>query len=140
MNLPPEPSQPEALRFLETLFAGKSDDLYLLLWTLPEKQSHWFRQVDVAAQFAESLHKHDLYVGVGLSERDHGAKHRCLSVEVAGIVGVWADIDLKSDRHHKVALPATVEEALGILPKGLPPTVLILTGNGLHAWWLFENR
>ena len=111
----------------------------MLLWTLPEKQSHWFTKVDDAVQFAESLHRHDLYVGVGLSGRDYGATQRCLSGEVAGIVGVWADIDLKSDAHPKAALPATVEEALDLLPKQLPPTFLVRTGNGLHAWWLFRE-
>jgi hypothetical protein len=129
----------ETRPFLEALFAGKPDDLYVLLWTLPEKQSHWLTKVDEAVQFAESLHKHDLYVGVGLSGRDYGAAHRCLSDEVAGIVGVWADIDLKSDAHQKAALPTTVEEALDLLPKQLPPTFLVRTGNGLHAWWLFRE-
>lgn len=129
----------EARRFLETLFAGKPDELYVLLWTLPEKQSRWFTNVDDVVQFAESLREHDLYVGVGFSGRDHGATHRCLSNEVAGIVGVWADIDLKSDAHQKAALPATVEEALDLLPKQLPPTFLVRTGNGLHAWWLFRE-
>jgi hypothetical protein len=125
--------------FLEALFADKPDDLYVLHWTLPEKQSHWFRNVGDAVLFAESLHEHDLYVGVGLSSRDHGATHRCPSNEVAGIVGMWADIDLKSDAHKKSALPTTVEDALQILPSQLPPTFLIKTGNGLHAWWLFRE-
>jgi hypothetical protein len=89
--------------------------------------------------FAESRHEHDQYVGVGLSRKDYGAKHRCRSNEVAGIVGVWADIDVNSEAHSKGALPRTVEDALGILPKQLPPTFLIRTGNGIHAWWLFRE-
>jgi hypothetical protein len=129
----------ETRPFLEALFAGKPDDLYILLWTLPEKRSRWFENVPDAIQFAESLRDHDLYVGIGLSGRDYGAAHRCLSDEVAGIVGVWADIDLKSDAHQKAALPATVEEALDLLPKQLPPTFIIQTGNGIHAWWLFRE-
>jgi len=131
--------QSEASRFLETLFAGKPDELYVLLWTLPEKESHWFRSVDDAIQFAESLHKHDLYVGVGLSGRDYGGTHRCVSAEVAGIIGLWADLDLKSDAHPKAALPATVEDAMKILPDEFPPTFVVRTGNGAHAWWLFRE-
>ena len=38
----------EARPFLEALFAGKPDELHLLLWTLPEKRSHWFQSVDGA--------------------------------------------------------------------------------------------
>ena len=66
----------EATLFLEALFAGKPDELHLLLWTLPEKQSSWFQNVESAIQFAESMRQHDLYVGVGFSGRDYGASRR----------------------------------------------------------------
>src|ERR1041385_260017 len=128
-----------ASKFLEALAAGKPDELYLLLWTLPEKRSHWFQHIDDAKKFAESRRERDLYVGVGLAGQDHGANRRCPSAEVAGIVGLWADLDLKSEAHSKTALPATVEEALQILPDELPPTFVIRTGNGVHVWWLFRE-
>jgi hypothetical protein len=129
----------ETRSFLEALFAGKPENLFLLLWTLPEKRSQWFRDLDAAIQCAESSCDHDLYVGVGLSGRDYGATHRCVSAEVAGIVGLWADLDLKSDAHPKAALPATVEDAMKILPDEFPPTFVVRTGNGAHAWWLFRE-
>jgi len=125
--------------FLEALFTGKPDDMYILLWTLPEKASHWFRDVEDAVEFAESLSDHDLYVGVGFSSKDHGRTRRCLSVEIAGIVGLWADFDFRSEAHAKVALPTTVEEAMELFPTQFPPTFLIHTGNGIHAWWLFRE-
>jgi hypothetical protein len=112
---------PEVGLFLEALFAGKPEDLRLLLWTLPEKRSHWFQDVERAVEFAESR-EGDLYVGVGLSGQDYGPTRRCPSNEVAGIIGLWADFDLRSDAHPNTALPATVEEALKLLPKELPPT------------------
>jgi putative DNA primase/helicase len=129
----------EARGFLEMLFEGKPHELYTLLWILPEKWSHWFRDVQDAIRFAESRREHDLYIGVGLSPRDYGTTHRCPSNEVAGIVGLWADIDVNSDAHAKGALPRTVQDGLEILPKQLPPTFLIRTGNGIHAWWLFRE-
>ncbi|MBI4903357.1 MAG: hypothetical protein HY820_06970 [Acidobacteria bacterium] len=129
----------EATVFLESLFAGKPDELHLLLWTLPEKQSNWFQNVERAIQFAGSMRQHDLYVGVGLSGQDYGASRRCPSNEVAGIVGLWADLDLKSDAHPKAVLPATIEDALKILPEQFPPTFVVRTGNGAHAWWLFRE-
>jgi hypothetical protein len=131
--------QSEARRFLETLFAGKPDELHLLLWTLPEKQSHWFRNVEDAIQLAESLRERDLYVGVGFSGQDYGSARRCPSNEVAGIVGLWADLDLKSDAHSKAALPTTLEDALRILPAEMPPSLVVQTGNGAHAWWFFRE-
>lgn len=129
----------EVILFLEALFAGKPDELHLLLWTLPEKQSSWFQSVERAIPFAESMRQHDLYVGVGLSGQDYGASRRCPSNEVAGIVGLWADLDLKSDAHPKAMLPATIEDALKILPEQFPPTFVVRTGNGAHAWWLFRE-
>src|ERR1019366_7916076 len=95
------PMPSDASLFLEALFTGKPDDLHLLLWTLPEKRSQWFQNVESAIQFAESLPERDLYVGVGLSSQDYGSARRCPSNEVAGIVGLWADLDLKSDAHPK---------------------------------------
>jgi putative DNA primase/helicase len=130
---------PEVTQFLKGLFAGKPEDLHILLWTLPEKRSYWFQDVDKAIQFAESMRQRDLYFGVGLADQDYGPTHRCVSNEVAGIVGFWADLDLKSDAHLKAALPATIEEALRILPEEFPPTFVIQTGNGVHAWWLFRE-
>jgi hypothetical protein len=129
----------EATAFLESLFAGKPDELHLLLWTLPEKHSNWFQNVESAIQFAESMRQHDLYVGVGFSGQDYGPSRRCPSNEVAGIVGLWADLDLKSDAHPKAVLPATIEDALKILPEQFPPTFVVRTGNGAHAWWLFRE-
>src|SRR5450755_696323 len=124
---------PEVTLFLKALFAGKPDDLHVLLWTLPEKRSNWFQDVESAIQFAESMRQRDLYVGVGLSGKDYGSSRRCPSNEVAGIVGLWADLDLKSEAHPKTALPATIEDAIKILPEQLPPTFVVRTGNGVHA-------
>ena len=129
----------EAHHFLEALFAGRPPELYVLLWTLPQKRSHWFQDIEGAIQFAEALRERDLYIGVGLSSQDYGPARRCPSNEVAGIVGLWADLDLKSDAHPKAALPATVQDAMKILPEQLPPTFVVRTGNGAHAWWLFRE-
>jgi hypothetical protein len=134
----PEPTG-EARVFLEALFAGKPDDLYVLLWTLPEKQSHWLRNLEEAIQFAESRDRRDLYVGVGLSGQDYGHNRRCVSDQVAGIVGFWADLDVKSDAHPRATLPLTIEDAMKILPDRFPPTFIIKSGNGAQAWWLFRE-
>ena len=56
-----------------------------------------------------------------------------------GITGLWADLDLQSDAHTTKALPATIADALSIIPASMPPTLVITTGNGAHAWWLFKE-
>ena len=126
--------------FLHLLWQGKPDPLYVLIWVRQRRTSHWFRDVAAAADFVQKTGAHsDVYVGVGLSGRDYGPEHRCISEEVKGLGGLWADFDLQSEAHNKKPLPATIEEALGIIPAELMPTVIIATGNGLHAWWLFKE-
>jgi hypothetical protein len=129
----------EARFFLRELFGNKPEELYLLLWTLADKRSRWFRDVDESAKAAKALRQQDVYVGVGLSPEDFGPTHRCPSDKVAGIVGLWADLDLKSEAHSQKSLPRSVEEALSIIPREVPPTIVVTSGNGAHAWWLFKE-
>jgi hypothetical protein len=126
------------LTFLNLLWQFKPEELYVLIWTLQDKYSHWYRDVAAAAEFVLKARGLDLYVGVGLSRADRGPAHRCVSDDVAGLSGFWADLDLKSEAHTK-ALPATIAEAISIIPECMPPTVVIATGNGAHAWWLFKE-
>lgn len=125
----------EVGRFLEALFGAMPDELYILIWTLPSKTSRWFRSVEDAASYVEKIKSCNGYVGVGLSPSDFGAYCRCESEIVAIIVGVGADIDLRSDAHPKATLPGSVDQALSILPPEFPPSIAVLTGNGLHIWW-----
>src|SRR5262249_20662983 len=96
----------EGRTFLDALFMTKPDELYILIWTLPDKSSYWFRDVEKAASHLESIRGRDVYVGVGLSPADFGPSQRCVSEEVAGIVGFWADFDLtRSHKTKKGAMP-----------------------------------
>jgi len=124
--------------FLDLLWQHKPEDLYVLLWTLQDKRSHWFRDVGKAGDFAANVNGHDVYVGVGLSKVDHGPLRRCPSEEIAGLSSLWTDLDLKSAAHAKL-LPATIPEALTILPPSMPPSIIIGTGNGIHPWWLLKE-
>lgn len=125
--------------FLDLLWQHKPAELYVLLWTLQDKQSHWFQDVAKAAEFAGAVMDRDVYVGLGLSKSDHGPARRCTSDEIAGLSGFGSDLDLRSEAHGNKPLPATIEEALTIIPAPIPPTIVIATGNGAHAWWLFKE-
>ncbi|MBI1955896.1 MAG: hypothetical protein HYS38_05835, partial [Acidobacteria bacterium] len=127
------------LEFLNLLWQYKPEDLYILIWTLADKRSHWYQEIPPAAKFVTQQKGRDVYVGVGLAARDYGPAHRCGSDEIAGIAGFWADFDLRSDAHSKKALPATIPDAISIIPASMPPTVVVSTGNGAHAWWLFKE-
>lgn len=125
--------------FFKLLWLEKLASLFILVWTLRDKRSHWFRDVTAAARFVESVHGQDVYMGFGLSPEDYGPTHRCPSENIVSIAGAWADLDLYSEAHRSKPLPHTIEEALAIIPSDLPPTIVLRTGNGLQAWWLFRE-
>ena len=128
------------LDFLNQLWQAKPDDHHILIWTFPDRRSRWFTDIVAAADYVGAVSGgRDVYVGVGLASKDHGPAHRCVSEEITGIAGMWSDLDLLSDAHSKKALPATIEQALTILPASMPPTIIVATGNGLHCWWLFKE-
>jgi hypothetical protein len=124
--------------FLNLLWQEKPEEMYVLLWTLQDKRSHWYRDVKAAAAFASNCNGNDVYVGVGLSRSDFGAVRRCTSDDIAGISGFWSDLDLRSEAHRK-SLPGSPADALSIVPSAMPPTIVVATGNGLHPWWLFKE-
>lgn len=125
--------------FLDLLWGNKPESLYILIWTLQDKRSHWCRDVLQAATVVEACRAMDVYVGVGLSPADFGPHQRCPADKISGISALWADLDLLSDAHAKKALPATLDDALTVIPAQLPPTITVATGNGGHAWWVLKE-
>jgi putative DNA primase/helicase len=60
---------------------------------------------------------------------------------VLAIPGLWIDIDIKHPAHRKVTLPDTIEDVLAVINTAvpLPATILVDSGYGLHAYWLFRE-
>lgn len=131
------------LEFLETLFGDAPDELYVLVWTLADKKSHWFRVGELkgkADEIAAATKGMNSYVGVALSPADFGSDRRVVAAQAAGLVGLWADIDIKTAHHSKPNLPKTFEEAESLVNEfPIKPSVLINSGGGLQAWWLFSE-
>jgi len=119
--------------FLELLWSGKPEDLFILIWTLQDKRSRWCLDVAQAAAVVEASRHMDVYTGVGLSPADFGPHQRCPADKIVGIAGLGADFDLLSDAHANKALPKTIHQALSIIPPATPPSITIATGNGLSA-------
>jgi hypothetical protein len=149
LTLPDTPADETAL-FLSTLFGNIEDGLHGAFWTRGDKQSSWFDPSDPAkaAALAQKLHaskKTDLYLSVSvaatLPPTGRLASTRISSEQAAGIVGLWADIDVADPNvHKKTNLPATMADAHALVAKmGLPPTIVINSGHGLQCWWLFHE-
>jgi hypothetical protein len=133
----------ETQKFLSTVYR-EIENNYILVWAVSssgKKQSTWHGDHKSAAAHIESLPDNaDVYYGPGLSSKDWGPHARCRQKDIGGIVGLWLDVDIKNPAHSKPNLPESIEEAMKLL-KGfeLWPTIIINSGHGLQALWLFKE-
>ncbi len=130
----------ESLAFLETMFRGKSDDLWLYLWK--EDRSKWFQSIEKAAQFG--FEKSNYYFGCCLSPKDNGEYKRCTAANAAASPGFWCDIDYSdgtaAHKAKNLPFPPSEESAHKIIDAvGTKPTMIVHSGHGLQAYWLFES-
>ena len=113
------------------------------IYMLPTRQSIWFSHFE-NLDAAVAIHaEKDVYTSGGLGPLDNpdrASNRRVQQKDVAGIAGLWADIDVAHQVHGKKDLPQTVEQALGILELAeFQPTMLVNSGHGIQAWWLFTQ-
>lgn len=136
--------------FLSFLFSGiiedELDELFFQVFTLPSKRSNWFttdeKGINNAVKLSSSLSRTDnIYFSVSLSDRPYSGNLRLNENQgrySKGIVGLWADIDKFKGK--KTPYPQTVDDCLSLLYSvGLPPTMVVETGGGVHAYWLFRE-
>ena len=129
-------------KFLTDLW-GNPPPGVALIWTLPNNRSHWYTRFDAVNPEMKDLSLKDVYTGVGIANRNgnrFNSFSRLTEEEVGGLAGMWADIDVAHPVHKKPNLPPTQEEALTTLEEALlEPTLLVDSGHGIQAWWLFEE-
>jgi hypothetical protein len=108
----------------------------------PSKHTQWFHanHLEKAVTYAlKQAHQCDVYVGVGL-RGTRVPKGRGEAHDVIALPGLYADIDLKHAVHKAGNLPESINDARDILDAiSLPPSLLIHSGHGLQAWWLFRE-
>jgi hypothetical protein len=131
------PWNPES--FLKHVWPHAPDGQRILIFTLPDKSSWWFQSAKAAAECVAGIKDRNVYVGIGLAGRDYGPTRRCLSDEITGLCGFVVDLDMISEAHKGKPLPESIEPAVSILPFEMPPTFVILTGNGLQVWYFFNE-
>lgn len=131
--------------FVDALLGQVPEELHSMLWTLADKRSHWTpvaQGLDTIAEQAITLgDTSDVYVAVSVAQQAQGPFRRISSDNSAGIMGLWADIDVADpDVHKKWNLPPDEESATKLLERcGVPPSILVHSGHGLQAWWLFDE-
>lgn len=134
----------EATNFINAFFSGMRDGQNILIWTLPSRTSYWGGSLGAASAIAEAqVSKHqDTYFGVGTRRfgKHITSDERGKDSDVSYLYGMWLDIDMRNEAHAKENLPATDEEALSILEAvPLEPTILVHSGHGYQAHWLFDE-
>ena len=126
--------------FLNILFAeAVAENRRLCIFTLPDRRTRHFSSLTAAAlHAAEEAKSKEVYFGVGLTYRNFGRRNS--ASDVVAIVGLWADVDLAEPWRAEKPLPGTIDEARTILNKlPLVPSILVDSGHGLHAYWLFKE-
>jgi hypothetical protein len=148
----------QASRFCSALFGGfdgTGDDRLAGLhmtaaWTLPDRRTRWAAADDVAAivsavtdaaeQQSSPDGPHSIFLGAGLVTEPKGSRRRVENSEVAGLVAIPLDVDVAGPGHADKNYPPTFEAARALIDSaGLPPTLIIDSGHGLHAWWVLAE-
>lgn len=131
--------QIETLKFLQQLY-GYFESGYLTLWTKHDKRTAWIDVTNhqLIADTAQSVDQ-DIFFGVGISAAKK-PKGRLEVDDITAIPGLWMDIDIAGQEHKNTHLPTdltTACEFMNSLP--IEPSILINSGHGLHAYWLFRE-
>ena len=138
----------DIISFFETIWKNKGDqEGYFVLWEKETKNTYSFHinELHLAAQMADSLKSQtDVYFSVGLQKNKQDMKERGVEKNVVSIPGLWFDFDLwneqRTNTRTKEEYPPDMEMLLRVIDDYLPtPSVLLETGGGLHAFWLFDT-
>lgn len=136
----------ETTAFASALLGSVPQTMTSMLWTLQDKRSTWVPLgdgTDAVAQGAEALARagNDVYVAVSVADAPGRPFTRISSDNSAGIMGLWADVDIADvDVHKKWNLPPDEAAAKDLLDRaGVPPSIVVHSGHGLQAWWLFQD-
>lgn len=132
----------EATAFLDALFDGKPPNAAIQVWFKGTKKTHTFAAPAAAVACAQAVgNRDDAYISAGLGPKLYQKPQgkRGMADEVVGIPGVWADIDVNGGPEGKTGAAPSLEQALELAHSILDPTILVNSGYGLQAWWLFEG-
>ena len=120
------------------------ESMWSYIWTLYDKRSYWFQLDQNSIKKAKNYikknkEKTDIYMAVSFFVEPGDLHTRGKAANSSGIYGLWLDIDVQSVYRSRADLPSTGEEARKVLADGPQPSLLIDSGYGLQAWWLFKK-
>jgi hypothetical protein len=137
----------DLLDFFEFLYQSARPDGCLTAWAKQTKTSRHFPGADGFAEAAAYIQtlvnvQMDAYYGVGLRRPGLQSHQRGGKADVSLLPGFYLDVDIADviGAHAASNLPTTVEAACAIVEMCVfEPTMLVHSGHGLHAYWLFTR-
>ncbi|MFY2157966.1 DUF927 domain-containing protein [Cytobacillus firmus] len=94
---------------------------------------------DKIVTFSENKRELDLYFALGVLGTSPKKGQRGKIDDVIAVPGVWLDIDCAEGEHSADNLPTFEEAELKLLTAFPFPSILVHSGGGLHAYWLFPE-
>lgn len=135
----------EVKEFLQVLY-GKVDDGYIGIPHIEKGNviTKWFHvsELDMAAAYiTEEGKQHNTYYCVNPRKKRFSPYIRGSDKDVKCIVALYQDFDVKGIAHKQDSLPESKEALLDYIQNDCPikPSILIWSGNGIHAEWLLEE-
>lgn len=131
--------------FLAGLY-GTAEDGWLTLFavnpTTGTRSVEWVpatQPAALAAAAAPHTATCDIWYGVATRKERLDGGRRGGDSDCLAVPGLWVDIDIAGPNHRTAhPLPPSEEAALELIWSfNLPATVIVHTGGGLHAYWLF---
>lgn len=136
------PAKAQIAQWIRTLYpSGLPADTVISVWSRRTKHSEHCKPEDLI-NTVELLadNGHEVYYGVAARREGLTATARGTAGDCRSLPGFWLDIDLANAQAHAAQnLPPDLEAALDILASyEHPPTAIVDSGYGLHAYWLFD--
>lgn len=129
----------EATDFIVRLFGRKTPDgTFAQLWNRESKLSTYIDTAGEAGKLAKA-HPNDTYVCVSLAPRRYTPARRHPAREAVGIAGLWVDLDVNGGPAAKHGYAPSHEEAIELANAERAPTLIVNSGYGIQAWWLFDE-
>ena len=125
--------------FFTNIYKNIPQDQWITIWTLRDKRTEWFKSIDKIEEYVKTLQNENVFFGIGTSRTKHGNNKRLSAKEIDGIGCIHIDIDYGNDGHKKHNLPPNIKEAITIANKIIVPSYIINSGNGIHAYYLFDK-
>lgn len=129
--------------FLNLIFE-RCEGGYLVIWQYKGKKARRYAidnadDMQAAAQFIYEHRTEALYFNVATQREKGTAAKRGTKDDLFQLPFIWIDFDLDIKPNKKNPYPPRehAEAALNDMP--LKPSLMVATGGGLHAYWLFDE-